>query len=133
MPVTDKKLTDLRHTTLCSNLTDEQFAHLTSLMEEQQVAQGTFVIQEGEPATELYFIKHGEVEVLKSDTESGEHHPIATIGAGATIGEVALLDRNPRSASIRTTTDSVLLKLSFADLNRSSGDRRSGLGPQRRA
>ncbi|HKK49602.1 MAG TPA: cyclic nucleotide-binding domain-containing protein, partial [Alkalispirochaeta sp.] len=121
---TDKNLSDLRHTTLCSNLTDNQFARLTSLMEEHEVKQGTYIIQEGEPATELYFIKDGEVEVLKSHAESGEDHPITTIGAGATIGEVALLDRNPRSASIRTTTDSVLLKLSFADLDRSSKERR---------
>ena len=81
---------------------------------------GATVIREGDPATELYFIKEGEVEVSKSHADTGENHQITTIGAGTTIGEVALLDRNPRSATIRTTTDSVLLKLSFEDLYRST-------------
>jgi CRP-like cAMP-binding protein len=120
MTRSEDELADLRDTTLCNDLTEDQFANLPSLMQEQRVEQGTFVIEEGDPATELYFIKDGEVEVLKSHDDTGEYHPITTIGAGSTIGEVALLDRNPRSASIRTTTDSVLLKLSFEDLNRFS-------------
>lgn len=116
----DSKYADMKDATICHNLSAEQFATLESLVEEVFVEGNTVIMNEGDPARELYFIKYGEVAVLKRDESSGEYHQITTIGPGATIGEVALLDHKPRSASIRTTRDSILLKLDFTDLNESS-------------
>ena len=116
MQTDSNKYADIRKTTLCHNLDDGQYKQLESLMTEVFLDEGTTFISEGDSAEELYFIKYGEVEVVKIDQDSGTSHTITTIGAGSTIGEVALLDHQERSASIRTVRDSILMKLRFEDL-----------------
>jgi CRP-like cAMP-binding protein len=60
-------------------------------------------ITEGEPGDELYVILAGEVDIIKGDAV------IVTLKAGAHIGEMALIDNAPRSASVRAKSDVNLL------------------------
>ncbi len=68
---------------------------------------GSIVLRKGGPADAMYFIVSGEVEIRLS-------RPVV-LRDGAFFGEMALLDRRPRSADAITTCPCTLLLLNVAD------------------
>lgn len=75
------------------------------------VAQGELLFRQGDRGDYLYIICQGELEV-QLDGRS-----IATLGGGECIGEMALLDGEPRSASARALGDSILLRVAADRFN----------------
>ena len=63
-------------------------------------ADGADIVRAGYPARELMIIERGAARVLKRGASGGEH-TINRLGAGDSIGEMALFDRVPRSATVR--------------------------------
>lgn len=61
-------------------------------------ASGATLFREGEAATEAYLIRHGYVSISKM--EEGSPVELAMRGPGEIIGEMALIDDNPRSATV---------------------------------
>jgi len=72
---------------------------------------GATVFEEGAPGTDLYVIERGSLEVLKA-TISGEHLALAELRRGQVVGEMAVMDLRPRSATVRAKTDATLLTIS---------------------
>lgn len=69
------------------------------------------VFEEGETGRALFIIESGEVAVVKSIAHSpgpAEEKVIARLGPGSFFGEMALLEERPRSATVKTTKESVL-------------------------
>ncbi|MFI5335724.1 MAG: FAD-dependent oxidoreductase [Opitutales bacterium] len=62
---------------------------------------GDWVFRQGEPPTSFYVIEQGEVEVLRVSADHPEGEVLAVLGPGNFFGEGALLNNQPRSASIR--------------------------------
>jgi CRP-like cAMP-binding protein len=73
-------------------------------------------MREGEAGREAYLIKEGEVQVLKREAADGTVHELTRFGSGAVVGEIALLDGQPRSASVRALTATTLLAFAAQDL-----------------
>ena len=69
------------------------------------VSTGEAVIREGDAADALYVLQSGEVEV-----EAGGLS-LATLGAGSWFGELGLLEGVPRTATVRTTEPSTMLRI----------------------
>lgn len=67
------------------------------------------VVRQGDPGDSMFFIASGEVEVRLPAGRS------VTLGDGAFFGEMALLDRQPRSATVATTKPTTLLVLYASD------------------
>jgi signal transduction histidine kinase len=65
------------------------------------VERDEYLFREGEPGDSLYLILSGLVEVVRSDAHGAETC-FATLGTGQFIGELAIIDGGPRSASVRT-------------------------------
>ena len=63
-------------------------------------AAGADIVREGDAADDLLLIVSGEARVSKRGA-SGEEHMLNRLGAGDSIGEMALFDRVPRSATVR--------------------------------
>ena len=61
--------------------------------------QGEVIFREGDKASELYVIKSGQVDIT-----SGNRH-LATLGDNGIFGEMALIDKEPRSATVTAATD----------------------------
>jgi CRP-like cAMP-binding protein len=61
--------------------------------------QGEIIFREGDPATELYVIKSGRVDI------STGNRLLATLGDHGIFGEMALIDKTPRSATVTAATD----------------------------
>jgi len=72
-------------------------------------AAGEVVFNEGDPGASLFIVTTGEVEVL--NRHGGADKVIAALVAPAAFGEMALVDREPRSATIRARTDTEALEL----------------------
>ena len=80
---------------------------------------GDIIFREGEPGSELYIILEGEVAVERLDA-FGASRKLATLGPGAFFGEMAIVAGAPRSATIRATSDALLLEVSRAGVRRLS-------------
>jgi uncharacterized membrane protein len=68
----------------------------------------------GESGDDFTIVQSGKVEVVQPD-ESGKEISLGAIGPGGFFGELSLLDGGPRTATVRTTKDSVLLTLGRND------------------
>lgn len=77
-------------------------------------AKNTVIINEGDASDTLYVILSGRVKVFLSD-EEGKEVILNTQGVGDYFGELALIDEEPRSASVMTLDDSKLSIVSKRD------------------
>jgi len=64
---------------------------------------GDIIIQEGDESDVAYILQEGEVEVYTM--RGAEKMVVAKLGAGQMFGEYGLLDRKPRSASVRALSN----------------------------
>lgn len=72
---------------------------------------GTVLFRKGDIGSYLFFVVEGEVEV-RLESASLKQVIIATFGSGSCIGEMAILDDYPRSATIMVTKPAELLLFS---------------------
>ncbi|MDG4553962.1 MAG: cyclic nucleotide-binding domain-containing protein [Candidatus Competibacter sp.] len=75
--------------------------------EYRSFAAGQIIFREGEPGDNLYIVAEGEVDILVNDD-----HILETVGSGGIVGELALVDDKPRSATATARTDCVLAPVS---------------------
>ena len=117
MLLTVEKVLFLKSAPLFSALDSEELAALADIALEKEFAPGEVIFEEGQPAHHLYFLARGKVEVFHRD-DSGEY-PIATLGEEECFGEMAILDDETRSASIKALEPTQVLKIdrdSFREL-----------------
>ncbi|HEY5958739.1 MAG TPA: cyclic nucleotide-binding domain-containing protein [Polyangiaceae bacterium] len=69
---------------------------------------GTTIVEQAQPGEEAYILARGEIQVTRKD-ESGADLVLARLGSGALFGEMALLSRAPRAASVVACRASLLL------------------------
>ncbi len=75
----------------------------------KEYTEGELICRQGEPGDRLYVIQTGRVTVLRE--ESGVEIPIAELKAGDVFGEMAIFDRQPRSATVRAAGRARILTL----------------------
>lgn len=77
----------------------EELDVLTKHMSYIHLQRGEFLFVEGDRGTFMGFVVRGVLEVLKK-SESGENITIARLTKGSSIGEMALIDKSTRSATV---------------------------------
>lgn len=77
------------------------------------VPRGTFLVRQGEQADALYIVETGRFDVLRNDVP----HPVAEIGAGRLVGEIAFFAGGARTANVRARRDSVVYRLGREDFD----------------
>jgi CRP-like cAMP-binding protein len=90
---------------------------LAEYLQSRHVKKGMVVFREGDRDATLFVIAEGKVGVFKAGAHK-QDLPIATIGVGHTLGEMALIDGQARSAGAVAAEDLVLLAITRADLDR---------------
>jgi CRP-like cAMP-binding protein len=63
-------------------------------------APGAVVLKQGEPGDRFYFVRAGQAQVVVED-DAGLVHPVAVLGPGNFFGEVALVEKVPRTATVK--------------------------------
>jgi sulfate permease, SulP family len=75
-----------------------------------EIAAGDVIAWQGEPAVSMHFILEGRVCVTVAQPD-GRTTRLRSLGRHTTVGEMGLLSRQPRSATIQAETASVLYEL----------------------
>ena len=105
----------LRHSEVFSGLAPEQIERIVALGQEVVYNAGDAIIREGDPSDEMYVVCGGMVEVEVSrgtipDVPGAPRlTPIARLGQGQVFGEMALVDRGARSATVSCVQDGTVL------------------------
>ncbi len=96
---------------LFSALSKESLAALVGVFEMITVPAGHIVIEEGEEGAEAYIVARGQLDVIRGASFDGHSAPtvLARLASGALFGEMALLSRAPRAASVIAARASILL------------------------
>jgi CRP-like cAMP-binding protein len=101
----DEKLEHLRSVRLFSAASKKELALLGKAADEITVGAGHELTKEGATGHEFFVIMDGEAEVRMKGRK------VATIGKGTSFGELALLDKAPRNATVTAITPMTLLVL----------------------
>jgi ATP-binding cassette subfamily B protein len=131
----------LKEYPLLSQLDPESLQFLAGLFVSESYPAGSNVVVEGEMGDRFHMIARGRVEVLRGSLDASPAR-LAVLGDGDYFGEIALLKRVPRTATVRTLNPTLLLSLKdkhfrllvdrhpdIAErLNRQIADARPGLG-----
>ncbi len=107
----------LREIGLFGGLDEETLEVLARELPAEQVPVGTRVVSEGDSAREMFVVVSGELEVLKR-SPGGNEVRVAMLGPGSWFGEMAIVDVQPRSATVRSLAPSALLRVSAEHVDR---------------
>jgi NTE family protein len=90
-----------------ADLTDEEQAALEAELDPMPLRRGDVLVRQGEEADALYIVVSGRFEVRVA----GRVEPVAEIGPGSPIGEIAFLAGGRRTATVTAARDSLVARL----------------------
>jgi CRP-like cAMP-binding protein len=106
---TVEKVLFLKSIDLFSQIPGEDLARVAMIASEVDFDPGESLMTEGEIGDSMYLILEGRVTVTKSG------HDIAELGPRECVGEMAILDSEPRSATVRAFASTRALKVERED------------------
>jgi CRP-like cAMP-binding protein len=107
----DDKARLLAGVPLFSRLDARALAHVETLVDTVEVAAGTVLMTEGRIGQEFFVVLEGTIVVTRNGS------PLATLGPGDYLGEIALLDDGPRTATATAETPARLLVLAHREFH----------------
>lgn len=110
------KAVELQRSRLFEGLLPEEIEMLGELTQQHEFDSGAVVFEQGEVGESLFLLVEGSVDVIRK-REDGSEHVIASLAAPDFFGEMSLIDKEYRSASIRARTDAALLCLTNKNLH----------------
>jgi CRP/FNR family cyclic AMP-dependent transcriptional regulator len=108
-----ERSTPLKAVPFFTELTEAELEMLRALAAEKRYPKNAIVLTEGEMGDSLYMIESGKVKVFIGDQE-GREMILKILGPGDFFGEMSMIDKQPRSASVTTLESAVFLVLSHA-------------------
>lgn len=100
---------------LFEHLGDEDRRRLAEAVDVRRLEAGEILFRAGEPGESLYIVRSGEVELFVRDN-AGQKIPLTIACSNQIFGELALLDRGPRTATALALSETELLELDRDDL-----------------
>jgi len=102
----------LKQIPLFQDVPDEEIGQIATFAQEVMVEEGRELVREGDFSYEFMAIEEGDAEV----TRHGEH--LADLGPGDFFGEIGLLEKTLRTATVTAKTQMRLVTLTGWDLKR---------------
>lgn len=111
------RVAGLIHAQPFAQMTLDQICRCAEAMTRRTVAAGEDVVRYAGTGDAFYVIEQGEAEVWRPDPRSGQLVKVATLSAGASFGEEALLRGGLRNATVRMSKPGALMVLAVADFD----------------
>ena len=102
----------LKSIPLFQTVSDEELSQIAPFADEVHVDAGTRLVREGDFSYEFFAIEEGDAEV----TREGDH--VADLGPGDFFGEIGLLEKDLRTASVEAKSEMRLITLTGWDMKR---------------
>ena len=102
----ERRIETIQRMPVFKYLTYNELVQVLGITDVIDVIKGDQFVKEGEIGDELYIVLNGKVKVHKGEID------IVTLEEGAHVGEMALIDKAPRSADVSAATDCKLLVIS---------------------
>jgi CRP/FNR family cyclic AMP-dependent transcriptional regulator len=96
---------------LFEGIGSETLALLLQAIKPEVAQTGEWIIREGDASDFMFVVLNGELEVVSHGGGPSADVRVALLGPGDWVGEMALLEVQPRSASVRALAPTVLLRL----------------------
>jgi len=109
----------LRRHPVFASLTEQEIAALLrdEASQERVFPQDRVILKGGEDGDSLFLLGSGSAQISLGETE-GPLMPVAILQAGEIFGEMAVLERKPRSATVVTLEPCVLLEIAGAEIRK---------------
>src|SRR5262245_61273837 len=117
MPIAQRgkeALESLRQIPLFAKVGDGDLRNMAQLLIERRFPKNKTIVEEGLPGDYMYVIREGRVKVTKLSGD-GREKILEMLESGDFFGEMALLDRAPRSASVKALEETRIFALARAD------------------
>lgn len=105
-------LGSLRRVEVLAGLTDQELARVGAICRTVTSDAQDIIVREGDPSDDVYVIHKGSVEIVLDEGRVTAEtlaapgpQAIVSLGQGQVFGEMALIDKGPRSATVRCTAD----------------------------
>lgn len=106
MPSKKKYLDSLRKVSLFSSCSNKDLEKISKAGDEVVLPAGSLVVDQGQTGREAFVILKGSATVRRNGKK------VASLGPGAVVGELSLLDHGPRTASVVADSDCTVLVIS---------------------
>lgn len=107
----------LKKIPLFKDLTKGELRKVANILHDRNYQVNEYIFQMHQPGAAMFIIRSGKVKILyESDTE--DDIELAILGEGDFLGELALLDNSPRSASAMAMVKTEMLAIFRADLEK---------------
>jgi CRP/FNR family cyclic AMP-dependent transcriptional regulator len=103
---------NLKAVPVFSELTDEELRRIATFANEDSVSEGATLIREGDYSNEMIAIESGTADVMR------EGETVASVGPGDVVGELGVLEKGMRNASVVATSSMRLIRLTNWDVGR---------------
>jgi CRP-like cAMP-binding protein len=107
----DPKVTALSSINVLSGATPRELREICELTTELRLHADRVLCRQGDDAREVFLLAEGRVAVSRDD------FPVGVVTDGGIIGEMAVLDGQPRTATTLALTDVTVFVLSAAEFN----------------
>jgi signal transduction histidine kinase len=105
-----------------ADLSDDLIENVCELSEQIDLESGDVIIEEGSESEEMYVVAEGELVVTK--LSGGKEVELARINPGEVVGEIALLDEAPRTATVAASAKTLAIRIPVSAFEALLGDPR---------
>ncbi len=102
---------------LFEGLDRDDLISLSRTVERRPLTGGSVLFRQGQRGGSLYIVAHGRLQVTVTASD-GTERIVAEVARGESVGEMALLSGDPRSATVRAIRDSLVLRVARTDFEK---------------
>lgn len=100
----------LKQTEIFDGLSDMDLDEVSKLCTEKILRHGDIIVRQGEPGDKLFIVAQGFLEVTVG-SGTPEERIVVNLGTGQIVGEMSLIDRGPRSATVRAISNPTIVQV----------------------
>lgn len=104
----------LRGVMLFAGLSEDELGAVAAVCQERKLQRGEVLAEQGAPGDEFFVVTEGFLEISVSGEDTSAQ-VLVNLGKGQIIGEMALIDQGPRSATVRAVSDAVVQVINRKD------------------